>query len=91
MSCSREQALKNLAKAKSKGGRPKGSINRYTRLRNQILDAIENLGGQKWIEEECAKGDPSGFIRVAASLLPKTRNINHAGSIIIQADEVEKK
>ena len=58
-------------------GRPKGSLNRYTRLRNDILDAVEVMakkygkqGTAEYLGDLC-KTDPVGFLRVAASLLPK--------------------
>ena len=63
-------------------GRPKGSLNRNTKLRNAIIDAIEKAAGQyqkgmsvdDYLGSIC-KEDPMQFLRIAASILPKDLNI----------------
>lgn len=59
-------------------GREKGSKNRYTKLRNAILDAVElaadkyekGMKSDDYLATIC-KADPLTFLRIAASVLPK--------------------
>ena len=66
---------------KKLGGRQKGTKNRYTLLRNRILDAIELAAGKagwkdanEYLASIC-KAEPINFLRIAASLLPKDLSI----------------
>jgi hypothetical protein len=74
MTCSREQALKNLAKAKKPGGRPRGS-SAATRLKKQMFAVVEQLGGIAWIRDEVASKDPVAFAKIMASLIPKEKYV----------------
>lgn len=62
-------AKKNLAKVK-KPGRPKGSKNKFTTLKQSFLDAFVGIGGagelQKW-----AKDNQKDFYNMVSKLLPK--------------------
>lgn len=62
-------------------GRPKGSKNRYTQMRDAFLDAFDQMGGTdglvKWAME-----DPKAFYDLAVRILPKDINLNTSQSIL---------
>ena len=53
-------------------GRPKGSLNKFTNLKNAFLEAFERTGGTgtltEWGKEPKNRGD---FYRLLAELLPR--------------------
>ena len=53
-------------------GRPKGTKNRFTKLKDDILWAYEELGGKDWLLT-IAKGPTTKieFLKLVAKLLPK--------------------
>jgi len=74
----RETALKNLEKAQGRlTGRPKGSKNRFTNLKEVFLEAFEELGGTpelvNWAKQEKNRRD---FYRMIAAMLPKNVNFD---------------
>lgn len=71
MSASRNIAIKNLSKAGKSSGRPKGSKNRFTSLKQSFLEAFEELGGTEGLTE-WAKKNKGMFYQMLAKMLPKT-------------------
>jgi hypothetical protein len=65
----RETALKNLAKAK-KTGRPKGSTNKFTDLKQMFLNVSERMGGEDALLKY-AKEEPREFYRMLHVMLPR--------------------
>ena len=64
-------------------GRPKGSNNRYTLLKEQLIEAIEKLakdgdveGGVTGWLAGVAKTDKIAFVKIVASLIPRDLNVN---------------
>ena len=67
-------------------GRPKGSANRFTKLRDEMLEAFEQLGGVdglvKW-----AKSDPDRqgmFYTMIARMLPKPVEVSGESELVIR-------
>ena len=54
------------------GGRKPGVRGKLVRFRDLLLGALDDVGGRAFIVE-AAKQDPSGFLRILASLLPRER------------------
>ena len=56
-------------------GRPRGSRNKFTHLRDEFLLAFEEVGGRealvKW-----AESNPDQFYRLVVQLLPKERTVD---------------
>lgn len=54
----------------NKGGRPKGSVNKFTReLKDMILGALDDAGGQKYLREQ-AIANPTAFMTLVGKVLP---------------------
>ncbi len=51
-------------------GKPKGTVNKYTTLKQSILDAYHRLGGVRWLVAQ-AKENPTAFIALLGRLLPR--------------------
>lgn len=50
-------------------GRPKGSKNKYTQLRDSFLEAFENIGGTKALAE-WGKSHKKDFYHIVSRMLP---------------------
>ena len=51
-------------------GRPKGAVNKTTAsVKEMLLGALEELGGQQWLIEQ-AKTEPRAFMTLLARLIP---------------------
>ncbi len=69
---------------KGNPGRPKGSINRSTRLRNDIYDGIQLAAKEAGFDSTAKyiasimsnRRDTLGIIKTGASLIPKDLNVN---------------
>lgn len=58
------------------GGRVKGTPNKFTKeLKNMILGALEDVGGQAYLAEQ-AKKNPTAFMALIGKVLPKDINAN---------------
>jgi hypothetical protein len=59
-------------------GRPKGSINKFTTLKQAFLDAFEHTGGTKglieWIEKH--PRNRADFYKMVTKLLPQDTNVS---------------
>lgn len=51
-------------------GRPKGSKDKFTKLKDTFLSALETLGGEKFMVLAAQK-DPIGFLRIVGKMLPR--------------------
>jgi hypothetical protein len=51
-------------------GRPRGALNKYTELKQTILDAFGELGGTRWLVKQARK-NPAVFIHLLGRLLPR--------------------
>ena len=62
---------KGVSKPKPPGsGRKKGQPNKVTKLlKDQILDALDEAGGQKWLVN-LAETEPSAFATLIGKVLP---------------------
>ena len=68
----KQTAIKNLSKIKKRTGRPKGSKDKFTNLKQAFLDAFEGIGGaealQVWAKDPANRKD---FYQMITKLLPK--------------------
>jgi hypothetical protein len=81
----REAALKNLEKRKSKGGRPTGCRNRFTTLKESFLKAYEakdGFGGDEALKR-FAKANPYDFLQMVKTMLPKNMEVKSENQMII--------
>jgi len=69
----KEAVAKNRAKRVGKGGRPKGSKNKFTNLKDSFLKAYESEDGFGGDEElkKFAKENPGKFLDMITKLFPK--------------------
>ena len=51
-------------------GRPKGSKNKFTQLKDAFLEAFEEVGGKDFVVRS-AKEDPKAFLTLMAKMLPR--------------------
>jgi hypothetical protein len=51
-------------------GRKAGTPNKFTQLKQDLLDCVYELGGKKWIMDT-AKTDPMALLKIIAGLLPR--------------------
>ena len=65
-----EQRIIGVPFTKDNPGRPKGSKNKYTRLRDDILSVFKKLGGSKAMAKWAATHQKD-FYTIMAGLLPK--------------------
>lgn len=65
------------------GGRQKGTPNKFTKIKEDILAAFKKLGGEAFVVK-CAKEDPVAVLKVIASLLPKEIDADIKGSLVLQ-------
>ena len=75
----RETALKNLARRKSKGGRPKGCKNRFTSLKDSFLKAYEakdGFGGDEALKK-FAKANPHDFLNLINGVPPRNLDVKN--------------
>ncbi len=73
----RETALKNLAKRKNKGGRPKGSKDKFTNLKDEFLKAYEaedGFGGIKALKK-FARENRHDFLNMVKGMLPRNLDV----------------
>lgn len=81
----KETALKNLAKRKNKGGRPRGRRNRFTTLKDSFLKAYEHkdgFGGDEALKR-FAKANPHDFLQMVKTMLPKNIEMKSENELII--------
>jgi hypothetical protein len=88
-----EQTMPRFQKGQSgnPGGRSKGNINAFTRIKADFLWAFKKLGREHLLA--FAQRDPSTFYRIIASLLPKEIRGEvgpHAVSVIISVPDEEE-
>ena len=58
-------------------GRQKGTPNVVTRdLKEMVLRALENVGGQDYLEEQARKENPAAFLKLVGQCLPKDLKIS---------------
>ena len=55
-----------------RGGRKKGSLNRFTSLRQEFVDVYGECNGREKLEG-LLKDDPKGFFSLLVSLMPKLK------------------
>lgn len=68
---------------KTGGGSRKGSPNKATKeLKDMILGALDNVGGQKYLERQ-AEENPTAFMTLIGKILPKDVNANVSGSMTV--------
>jgi hypothetical protein len=81
----REAALKNLEKRKSKGGRPTGCRNKFTTLKASFLKAYEaedGFGGDEALKR-FAKANPHDFLQMVKTMLPKNLEMKSESEMVI--------
>ncbi len=83
-------------------GKKKGTLDRYTHLKNAILDAV-NIAAKDYKDEKgkgmttdkylgmICKAEPLQFLKVAAGLLPKDVNISGELTLVDLIMELKKK
>ena len=54
------------------GGRKRGALNRFTRLREEFVDVYQNCGGREKLEEMLQE-NPRVFFGLLVSLMPKLK------------------
>lgn len=60
----------SLANLRRGGGRPKGSPNKFTgALKDMILQALSNVGGAAYLEQQARK-NPGHFLSLVGRVLP---------------------
>ena len=65
-------------------GRPRGALNKTTTaLKEMILAALEDAGGQKYLAEQAQK-NPSAFMALLGKVLPMTLDGSMDHSINVQ-------
>ena len=74
-----------MAVGRKTGGRKKGTPNKVTKeLREMILGALDDAGGQKYLAEQAVQ-NPAAFIALIGRVLPTTIQGNGTdGSLTIQ-------
>ncbi len=86
-----EAIAKNRAKRKTKGGRPKGSKNKFTTLKQAFLDAFEDIGGAeelvKWGQQDKNKAQ---FYQMITKLLPREIQAEVKHSIMLAPEKIDK-
>lgn len=72
----------------SRAGRKPGSTNKITReLKEMILAALDNAGGEDYLTEQAEK-NPKAFIALIGRTLPLTVNANHTGGITVNINRL---
>jgi len=56
-------------------GRPRGSKNKFTHLRDEFLAAFEEIGGRKALVQ-WAQSNPDMFYKLVVQMLPKERTVD---------------
>lgn len=56
-------------------GRPKGSRNRFTELRDEFMLAFEKIGGREALVN-WGKDNPDQFYKLVVQMLPKERTVD---------------
>lgn len=74
-------------KSGNKGGRPKGSKNKFSKIREDWLAAYRAGGGIK-LWKKLAKDDLALFMKIGASMLPKDLDIDLRGELKVSATVV---
>jgi hypothetical protein len=65
----------------SKGkGRPKGSKNLVTILREGLLEAVNRQGGIAWLEQQ-VRENPKAVLAALARIEPSKLDVEHKGSV----------
>jgi len=69
---------KGIHKVPNSGGSRKGCPNKNTKaLKDMILGALSEAGGQKWLEEQM-RVNPVAFMTLLGKVLPSTLNVGDA-------------
>ena len=82
---------------KGEGGRPKGSRNKFTKLKEDFLGAFEDIGGRKALADWAGKRENQGtFYKISAQLFPKEidikADVNNTGEVgVVILPEVKEK
>jgi len=82
----RETALKNLAKAGKSPGRPKGSKDKFTKLRDEFIRAFydPSIGGHKLLIEMLKNPkERAVIIQIIGRMLPRYTDVHHSGEGIV--------
>jgi len=56
-------------------GRPRGSKNKFTHLRDEFLTAFDEIGGRKALVK-WAQSNPDIFYKLVVQMLPKERTVD---------------
>lgn len=63
-------------------GRPKGAVNKSTKLlKDMILQALDNSGGVDYLMEQ-ASANPTAFMTLVGKVLPLQVNAEHSGDVV---------
>lgn len=58
----------------NRNGRPKGSKNKFTELKDVFLEALEEVGGKEYVKL-VARTDPKTFLTLVAKMLPRHNDV----------------
>lgn len=67
-------------------GRPKGSKNKFTKLKDDWLKAYEEIGGKKALAK-WGKKNPDVFFREVTKLFPREASIDVEGEVTIKWED----
>ena len=81
----RATAKANLAKRKSKGGRPKGSKDKFTNLKESFLKAYQHKDGFGGDEAliDYARENKESFLQMVKGMLPKNVEMKSDNELVI--------
>lgn len=72
----RLKRMRQMAKGKKTGGRRPGSPNKENKeLREMILGALADVGGQQYLVKQ-AREQPASFLKLISAVLPRDVNID---------------
>lgn len=80
------RSLKNLQKT----GRPKGTKNKFTSLKEAFLDAFEAAGGTEFIIAFAKdKQNQAAFLQMLARMLPTSAKVEQSSDIVTTVNFIE--
>ena len=92
----KKTAIKNLKKVKDRSGRPKGSKDKFTNLKQAYLEAFEKMGGVDGLHAWATKS-PDTFYTQVSKMLPRevAATVDNKGpapsiTVIVSADDESK-
>jgi hypothetical protein len=70
-------------------GRPKGSKNKFTKLQDQILAALEKSGGIQYFQKQ-SMAEPAAYLALIGKLLPKQMEVSgkDGGPVVVEVHDV---